>query len=318
MRTFNRILFQLAISTTLLCMLPLAMTQTKRTGPSVTSVTVTPNPVVLYVGQSLQLGLTITGTGSYTKQVTWSATGGLVSSTGYYTAPATPGAFNVTAKSVATGNPSSTILVQVNAIPTPGSSLAINEITTTPGVAVPVIWTATPVGSITLGDLNWSTTLGTATTPGDSAATSIYGPILTFVPPADAVVGSHVYKVWAVHKTIPCIQAFAFVNIVAPAPVPVLGPVISKVVVDSITATTARVTWSLDKVGTGQVAYGPTASYGTLSAPENSLTYNAHIQNLSGLTPATTYHFSVRSCDGVNFTGNCSTSPDAIFTTAAQ
>ena len=116
MRTFNRILFQLGISTTLLCTLPLAMTQTKRTGPSVTSVTVTPNPVVLYVSQSLQLGLTITGTGSYTKQVTWSTTGGLVSSTGYYTAPATPGAFNVTAKSVATGNPSSTILVQVNAM----------------------------------------------------------------------------------------------------------------------------------------------------------------------------------------------------------
>ena len=289
MRTFNRILFQLGISTTLLCTLPLAMTQTKRTGPSVTSVTVTPNPVVLYVGQSLQLGLTITGTGSYTKQVTWSTTGGLVSSMGYYTAPATPGAFNVTAKSVAAGNPSSTILVQVKAIPAPCGTITINEVTTSPDVWAPVTYTSNPPTAS--WDWDWSVTDASSTVPGDPKITSIVGPVLGIIGGSTSPLGTHVEKLWAVNKTNSSNYGFGWVNIVAPAYTPVtyiyLTDMTTKpgvpatVAISSITPTTAQATdllWSSTPAtaltpGTvgGDTTNGLISATGVYTPPTNPL-----------------------------------------------
>ena len=63
----------------------------------------------------------------------------------------------------------------------------------------------------------------------------------------------------------------------------------------SVTANSVEITWTLSENGTGQVEYGTTTSYGTLSTPENSFTYSTHIQTLSGLTAGTTYHYRVKS-----------------------
>ncbi len=88
-------------------------------------------------------------------------------------------------------------------------------------------------------------------------------------------------------------------------------PVISNLLVSLITTTSVQVSWDLNEGGTGQVKYGLTSSYGTLSTKENSF-LTTHIQTLSGLTPNTTYHYAVVSVDS---SGNSVQSTDATFTT---
>lgn len=89
-------------------------------------------------------------------------------------------------------------------------------------------------------------------------------------------------------------------------------PTIFDVKATSTTATGATISWSLSEKGTGQVAYGLTPQYGTLSAPEKSFNFYNHVQVLSGLVPGTVYHFSVKSANSL---GEAATSSDYSFRT---
>src|SRR5262249_29890130 len=80
--------------------------------PATVSVTVTPSTVTLQPGKTQQFTATVTGTAN--TAVTWSATGGTVSSSGLYTAGSVNGSFSVTAKSVADSSKSATATVQIN------------------------------------------------------------------------------------------------------------------------------------------------------------------------------------------------------------
>jgi hypothetical protein len=66
---------------------------------STTGINVTPPGVTLFVGSTQQFAATLTGGGSVA--VDWTATGGTISSTGFYTAPATAGLYRVKATSQA-------------------------------------------------------------------------------------------------------------------------------------------------------------------------------------------------------------------------
>jgi len=66
---------------------------------TVTGVTVSPSTVSLLPGAAQAFTSSETGTGSYSKSVTWSCTGGTITSGGAYTAPATSGTYTVTATS---------------------------------------------------------------------------------------------------------------------------------------------------------------------------------------------------------------------------
>jgi hypothetical protein len=90
-------------------------------------------------------------------------------------------------------------------------------------------------------------------------------------------------------------------------------PTVSVITVSAITQTDARISWSVSEPATGQVEYGKTTAYGTLSALESNLLTN-HSQNLSGLTADTTYYFRVRSKDSA---GQEVISSGASFKTAA-
>jgi hypothetical protein len=67
------------------------------TAPSITSVTVTPNPATVTIGTTMQFSATVSGTGNYSTAVTWSVSGpspptwtgsiGSVSSSGLYETP---------------------------------------------------------------------------------------------------------------------------------------------------------------------------------------------------------------------------------------
>jgi len=90
------------------------------------------------------------------------------------------------------------------------------------------------------------------------------------------------------------------------------APIISAVTANSITQTSASITWTLNEPGTGQVEYGTTTSYGTPSTLESSFNYTTHVQTISGLAPGTTYHYRVKSSDQA---GNQRISGDFTFTT---
>ena len=76
------------------------------------SITVAPTSVTLQPGQARQFTATVTG--SANTAVTWSATGGTISTSGLYTAGQNTGSFAVTATAVADASKSATATVQIN------------------------------------------------------------------------------------------------------------------------------------------------------------------------------------------------------------
>src|SRR5262245_48026747 len=73
----------------------------------------------------------------------------------------------------------------------------------------------------------------------------------------------------------------------------------------------ATITWTTNVLSTTQVEYGPTVTYGSLSALDSTLV-TSHSVTLTGLPQASTYHYRARSADG---SGNLGMSADATFTT---
>jgi hypothetical protein len=70
------------------------------------------------------------------------------------------------------------------------------------------------------------------------------------------------------------------------------------------------ITWLTDEAATATVEYGPTAAYDSTNRFNGSLRLQ-HTITLTGLIPGSTYHFRVRSADGV---GNETISADGTFT----
>ncbi|HPV70775.1 MAG TPA: fibronectin type III domain-containing protein [Candidatus Magasanikbacteria bacterium] len=89
-------------------------------------------------------------------------------------------------------------------------------------------------------------------------------------------------------------------------------PIISNIQVTNLTGTSARITWLTNEVATSSVDYGPTINYEIGTASDNNLV-TAHVVNLIGLQPQTTYHFRVRSADA---SFNEAMSADQTFSTA--
>lgn len=88
-------------------------------------------------------------------------------------------------------------------------------------------------------------------------------------------------------------------------------PNISSVSSSSITQTKATITWTTNEASTSQVEYGKTTSYGSSTTKDNTKV-TSHSVGLTGLSPDTTYHYSVKSADAAN---NNATSSDATFKT---
>lgn len=76
--------------------------------------------------------------------------------------------------------------------------------------------------------------------------------------------------------------------------VPPTPPVISNVVVDQITNTGARISWSVAPNANGRVDYGTDVGYGSSTTQEAGFLPN-HIQTISGLTLGTLYYFRIVS-----------------------
>ncbi|MCG3110724.1 MAG: fibronectin type III domain-containing protein [Candidatus Manganitrophus sp. SB1] len=91
------------------------------------------------------------------------------------------------------------------------------------------------------------------------------------------------------------------------------APAISGIGASNITTTAATISWTTNESSDTQIQYGTTTSYGSSTTLDTTLTTN-HSQQVTGLLPATLYHYRVRGRDGA---GNLATSGDRTFTTAA-
>ncbi|MBI4276264.1 fibronectin type III domain-containing protein [Candidatus Uhrbacteria bacterium] len=91
----------------------------------------------------------------------------------------------------------------------------------------------------------------------------------------------------------------------------IVSPFILAVRVDNVADTSARIRWETHEKATTQVAYGTTASYGSRSPLDATLT-KEHAVTLTGLQASTAYHFRVESKDAA---GNLATSADFTLTT---
>ena len=80
-------------------------------------------------------------------------------------------------------------------------------------------------------------------------------------------------------------------------PVDRTAPVISDVVVSSITSSSVDVTWQLSERATGQIEFGLSDALGQWSRHEASFNWDHHIQRLQGLSPDTTYYLRIHAKD---------------------
>lgn len=94
----------------------------------------------------------------------------------------------------------------------------------------------------------------------------------------------------------------------------IFPPVISNVQATAITTSTVLITWDTDQNSNSSVAYGETIAYASGTVTNGSQTMS-HAMTLTGLAPATLYHFQVSSLNGLTLLG--ATSVDYTFTTLA-
>jgi len=158
--------------------------------PTITSVSVSCTPTSVQTGQTSQCSAVVSGTGSYSSAVTWSAASGTISSSGLYTAPATvpaSGSDTVTATSTQDSTKTGSAKVTVTAVPvtvtsvavvcTPTSILTTQTSTCTPTVtgtgnfSNTVTWSVSPssIGAVSSAGIFTPATTGTATVMATSA-----------------------------------------------------------------------------------------------------------------------------------------------------
>jgi hypothetical protein len=142
-------------------------------------------------------------------------------------------------------------------------------------------------------------------TGGDSAHGTISAAGLYTAP--STVPSPPAVTVTAISQADTTKSASAAVTVVQPLPPPVIGGVQAS----AIGNTTAYIVWTTDQASDSQVDYGLTVSYGTSSAFDSTLV-TAHTVLLTGLSPATLYHYRVKSR---NSSGALATSSDFTFTT---
>jgi len=158
------------------------------------SVQILPGSPSLGTNESLQFTATVFG--SQNQAVTWSATGGTITTGGLYTAGTTPGSYHITATSVASPLSTATIIVTVNPVTltvTPNPTTVVTGqkqqfmVRVTGANNKTVTWTTT-AGTITSAGLltapTSATTLTvTATSVADQAVTATSA--VTVVPPSE-------------------------------------------------------------------------------------------------------------------------------------
>lgn len=220
------------------------------------NITISPDKATMVIGSQMQFSASVGNAGN--KAVTWTATAGTVDSTGFYTAPASPGTCQVIAISQADSSRTATAVITVVA----------------PVVITPATITLAPGGTQTFsavmpatGDTNvtWSITEGAG---GTISNTGLYA------APAGAADAS-VFHIIATSVADPSKSATALVTIQTPVVVLPNTATIKVSTTQLFTATvratgSTNVTWTVLEGATG----GTIDATGLYTAPAATGTYH--------------------------------------------
>ena len=136
-------------------------------------ITISPASGSLSTGGTLQLKAVVHGSD---KTVTWTASIGTISSSGFYTAPATPGIATVSATSKADPSKSATATVTIISAPTATvTSVTITPTSAASPTAGTIQFTAAVQGTAADKSVSWNATSGTITSSGLFRAPSTQG-----------------------------------------------------------------------------------------------------------------------------------------------
>ena len=220
-----------------------------------TTVSISPTTASLAAGGAQQFTATVTGTSN--TAVTWSTTGGTITTAGLYTAPNTAGTYTVTATSVADTTKSASATVTV-ATPPPSVTVSISPTTASLQTAATQQFTATVTGTTNTA-VSWSTTGGTITTAGLYTAPSTAG----------------TYTVTATSVADATKSASATVTVTAPPP-PVtvsISPTTASLQTAGTQQFTATVTGTSNTTVTWSTTGGTITTAGLYTAPSIAGTY---------------------------------------------
>jgi hypothetical protein len=255
-------------------------------------------------GTSSQFTALVTGS---TDTITWSATGGSVTSTGLYTAPATPGTYTVRAS--CTSNPnvgaSATVSVAQSSDTTPPVISGVNSSNVT-GNGATIAWN-TDEPSDTQIEYGPTSGYGAMSTRNPALVTSHS---VAFGGLASALVYHYRVRSKDAGGNLAVSGDLTFTT---PGTSDTTPPLITGVAASSITVNGTTIVWNTNEASNTQVDYGTTSSYGS-STSLNSSMATSHTATLSNLSASTSHHYRVRSRDAA---GNLALSGDFTFTTAA-
>jgi hypothetical protein len=145
---------------------------------TITSVSIVCDPSTVAIAATSQCNATVQGTGSYSSAVTWSASGGTISASGLFTAPASAGGVTVTATSTQTTTISGTAAITVQSAPTTINSVVVTCNPTTVNAGGTSQCTAAVQGTGSYSSaVTWSASGGTINSSGLLTAPSVAGSV---------------------------------------------------------------------------------------------------------------------------------------------
>ena len=226
-----------------------ASAQVTVNAPASVGITLTPTSASMQTATTKQFSATVTG--SSNTAVTWSATGGSVSSAGLYTSPSSAGTYTVTATSAADTTKKASATVTVTAAA--AVSVSVSPTTASLNTGTTKTFTATVTGNSNTA-VTWTATGGTVSSAGLYTAPSSAG----------------TYTVTATSAADTSKKATATVTVTSTAAVAVsISPTSTAVAPNANTTFTATVSNSSNTAVTWS------ASGGTISGTGNSITYTA-------------------------------------------
>lgn len=265
-------------------------------------VSISPAKANLVAASTAQFTALVTGNND---TITWSAAGGSITNTGFFTAPNAAGTYTV--KAACTTNPSISASATV-------SVFTVSD--TTPPTISGVTASNISAGGVAIA---WNTD-EPSDTQVEYGTTAAYGSLSTQNP---AMVTSHSvafgglspgvsyhYRVRSKDAAgnLATSSDFSFTTLAGSDTTP---PVINSVSASAVTTSSATITWSTNEASNTQVEYGTTAGYGNSTGLNGSMV-TSHSAFLSGLSAGALYHYRVKSRDAA---GNAATSGDFTFTT---